>query len=685
MGVSINWLKQYVDYDGSAQELAHALTMAGIAVEGIETVDDDQVLELDLTPNRGDCLGMINLAREVAALTGNKIKLPVIRLAENSESIDDYIKVDIAAPELCGRYTARVVKNIKIGPSPDWMQTVLLHSGIRPINNVVDITNYVMLEANQPLHAFDYQLLPDRHILVRRAYPQESITTLDDVERILDGDALVITDGHKPVALAGIMGGKNTEIHEDTRAVLIESAHFDPVNTRRTSRRVNLRSDSSIRFEKGTDIEGVLFAVNRAAQLMQDLAGGEVVEGICDAYPQPCGSLTIKLRTERVNQILGTELSWQEVKGYLDRLTFKVKKVRNQEALEVVVPTYRPDIQLEIDLIEEVARLHGYNRLPLELTTGATTRGGLSPYQKFQVKVRNVMANSLREVINYSFINNDWLDRLMLPDEDYRRNVVRIANPLSEEQGVMRTTLLPGLLVNVSRNLARRNQNPAFFEIGAVFLPGEEKLPREVLKLGAVVAGRTDPSWIRHPLEMDFFYLKGILEDALKQMRIENWRLEVGPQPGFHPGRTAVVMCGDEEVGIIGEIHPQVADNFDIKTRAVVLELDVEKLYHRALPVAMKESIVRFPAIERDIAVLLPLQAESSSVAELIQEAGQPLLKEVVLFDLFTGGQLESGVKSMAFRLTFQSDRGTLKDDDVNPVIETVWQTLQDQLGARVR
>lgn len=685
MGVSTEWLKKYVDYDWSAEELAHNLTMAGIAVEGVEAIDNDQVLELDLTPNRGDCLGMINLAREVAALAGSKLKVPDIFLRENEEKISDYIKVDIDAPDLCSRYAARVVKNVKIGPSPEWMQEALLHSGIRPINNVVDITNYVMLEANQPLHAFDYRLLPEQRILVRRAHAGEHIVTLDDVDRVLDQDVLVITDGIKPVALAGIMGGQNTEISESTNMVLIESAHFDPVNTRRTSRKVNLRSDSSIRFEKGTDIQGVIFAVNRAAQLMQDLAGGEVVNGICDAYPQPRRLHTIKLRPDRVNQILGTDLSTAEIKGYLDRLSLPVQMTADKEALEVQVPTYRPDLQMEVDLIEEVARLHGYNRLPSELPAGPTTRGGLNPYQRFQAKVRNTMASSLREVINYSFINNDVFDRIMLPEDDPRRNVIRIANPLSEEQGVMRTMLVPGLLWNISRNLARRNQNLAFFEMGAVFIPGDDKLPRESLKLCAAVAGRSQTSWLQRPVEMDFFYLKGILEDLMNQIRVADWKLVASQPAGFHPGRTATIICHNEEVGVIGEIHPQVMENFDIKTRTVVMELDVEKLYEYAAPIAMTESIVRFPAIERDIAVLLPLETASAAVVDLIQESCRPLLKDVTLFDLFTGGQLEPGLKSMAFRLVFQSDSGTLKDDDVNPIIEKVLEALQARLGARLR
>lgn len=685
MGVPTSWLKKYIDYSWSAEELAEALTMAGIAVEGIDDVEGDKVLDLDLTPNRGDCLGIINLAREVAALTGNQITLPEIKIQENSEDISSYIQVEIQDPDLCRRYAARVVKNVKIAPSPAWMQEALIRSGIRPINNVVDVTNYVMLETNQPLHAFDYNLLsPEKRIVVRRAYSGEKFTTLDDVERVLEENMLLITDGEKPVALAGVMGGQNTEINDNTITVLLESANFDPVNTRRTSQKLALRSDSSMRFEKGVDINGAIFAINRAAQLIQELAGGEVVSGICDVFPRPQFPLTITLRPQRVNEILGTQLTVDEVIDYVRRLSFAIETDSALDVLQVTVPTYRPDLQLEVDLIEEVARLHGYNAIPSQLPTVASS-GGLTPYQQFQARIRNTMAASLREVINYSFINRDMFDRIMLPSEDYRRHAVAIANPLSEEQGVMRTLLMPGLLTNISRNLARRNQNPAFFEMGSVFIPGEEKLPCEVLKLGAAVSGRGDISWKIPSQELDFYYLKGLVEDLFRQIGVKNGRFEAAVAPGFHPGRTAIIKCGEDEVGIIGEVHPQVLENFEIKDRVVLTELEVEKLFKHAVPRVMTESIVRFPAVERDLAVLLPMNTPATEAINTIRTAGEPLLREVVIFDLFTGGQLPEDVKSMAFRLTFRSDEGTLTDNEVKGAIDSIIEELQQKLGAKLR
>jgi len=478
MGVSINWLRKYVDFDLTSADLAHKLTMAGIAVEGVEEKDDDSIMELDLTPNRGDCLGMINLAREVAAITGNKLQIPHNDLSNEGTEVNDYIKINIQDTDLCPRYSARVIKNVVIKPSPDWMQQALINSGIRPINNVVDITNYVMLETNQPLHAFDYDLIgEDKQILVRRAASGEKIVTIDEALHELEADMLVITNGYKPVALAGVMGGHDSEINEKTTTVLLESANFNPVNIRRTSRKVNLRSDSSMRFEKGVDPNGTVMALNRAAQLMVDLADGEVVPGIIDVYPAPIKPATIKLRTQKVNRLLDTSLSTEDIQGYMQKLSFPV--TRKGDVLLVETPTYRPDLQLEVDLIEEVARLYGYNNIPDYLPLTSATGGGLTAYQIFRDKLRSNLAQNMYEVINYSFINPDAFDRIMLPDDHILRQVVKVANPLSEEQSVMRTTLLPGLLSTISRNAARRNYNLSFFELGAIFIPSQGTLPQK--------------------------------------------------------------------------------------------------------------------------------------------------------------------------------------------------------------
>lgn len=684
MGVSINWLKKYVDFDLTPAELAHKLTMAGIAVEGMEENDDDSIMELDLTPNRGDCLGMINLAREVAAITGNELKIPYNNLSNEGGEVNDYIKIDIQDTDLCPRYSARVIKKAVIKPSPDWMQQALINSGIRPINNVVDITNYVMLETNQPLHAFDYNLLGEaKQILVRRAFPGEKIVTIDEALRELETDMLVITNGHKPVALAGVMGGHDSEINDNTTMVLLESANFNPVNIRRTSRKVALRSDSSMRFEKGVDPNGTVTALNRAAQLMVELADGQVVPGIVDIYPEPIKPANIELRTQKVNHLLDTNLSTEDIQGFMQKLSFPV--TRKGDVLLVETPTYRPDLELEVDLIEEVARLYGYNNIPDYLPLTSATGGGLTAYQLFRDKLRSNLAQSMYEVINYSFINPDSFDRIMLPDDHILRQVVKVANPLSEEQSVMRTTLLPGLLSTVSRNMARRNYNLSFFELGAIFIPSNDMLPQEKPKVGGIVAGSNDINWQKVKTDMDYFYLKGILTSLFADLGILDVLYEAQSIPGYHPGRTALISCQGQELGVLGEIHPLVSENYDIKVRACAFELDIETMFNLARPNALMESITRYPAMERDIAVVLPEEVEASRAIAAIKKINSPLLRGAEIFDLFTGGNLPAGFKSMAFRLTFQSGDRTLKEEEINPLMEQVIQLLESELQARLR
>lgn len=683
MAVSINWLKKYTDIPWEPVELAHRLTMAGIAIEGVEDQDGDSIMELDLTPNRGDCLGMINLAREVAALQHRQVNTPELNLFETREKVEDYIRVEIADPDLCLRYAARVVQNVSIKPSPEWMQTCLINSGVRPINNVVDITNFVMLETNQPLHAFDYDLLSDaKKILVRRAADGEKIITLDDTERTLDQDMLLITDDGKPVALAGIMGGQNTEIGDDTVNVLLESACFLGAGIRKTSRKLALRSDSSMRFEKGSDINGLIYALNRAADLMQELAEGEIVQGICDQYPDPQLPLHIMLRPQRVNHLLGIDLSLEEIKGYIEDLKFPVRE--EDGGLMVYVPTYRPDIEMEVDLIEEVARLHGYDKIPAGLAD-AVSRGSLTSYQSFRDKVKDLLASTLYETMNYSFITPRYFDMLGLPDDSELRATVKLANPLSEEQSVMRTLLLPGLLETVSRNLARKNSNLAFFEVGKVFFPQEQELPREELKLGAVVAGKLESNWLKQNVDMDFYYLKGIAENFLSQLGIDETEFVAATHPAYHPGRCARVVCRGTELGIIGEIHPQVRQNFDIKPRVCALEMDMDRLFALTSPRHMLESITRYPAVERDIALLLKEEINADQAAAIIKASGGELLQKINLFDVYTGDRVEPGWKSLAYRMVFQSAERTLTEAEINQIMEGITAALKTKLDASLR
>ncbi len=684
MGVSINWLKDYVDFSWTPQEVAHRLTMAGIAIEGVEAKGDDSILELDLTPNRGDCLGVINLAREIGALNGTEISIPEIVMNENQEDIHDFISVEITDAELCPRYTARLIKNITVQPSPEWLQQKLLSCGINPINNIVDITNFVMMETNQPLHAFDYDLLGEaKKIVVRPAAAGEKITTLDDVERELEAQMLLITDNGRPVAIAGTMGGQNTEITDNTVNVLLESACFKNTSIRRTSKKLALRSESSIRFEKGSDINGLIYAINRAAALMQELGQGEVVAGICDCYPSPQPLVQVVLRPERVNYLLGTSIGSAQIKDYITKLKFEWQAVGDD--LLVTIPSYRPDIEMEVDLIEEVARLHGYEQIPATLPIGATTQGGLTIYQKFKDHLKQLMTGSCYEIINYSFVTPRYFDMLMLPQASKLRDVVNVANPLSEEQSVMRTLLLPGILETVNRNLARKNSNLAFFEMGSVFYPQGEGKPAEVLKLGAVVTGKLEMNWLKQDIDMDFYYLKGVLENLLGALGIDQLTWREANDSCYHPGRSAVVMKSGQVLGVIGEIHPQVTQNFDIKARVCAFELDVDTLFNLSQQRVMMEQITRYPAVERDLAIVVDKQVKAAEAMEIIVAQGGDLLQNTLIFDVYAGEQVAAGSKSLAFRLTFQSSAKTLTETEVNSLMEEIRAGLKSKINATLR
>ena len=480
MRLPLEGLRDYIEIDMSAEELAHRLTMAGLAVENIEKVENDTILELDLTPNRGDCLGIINVAREVAAITEKPLEIPRVKPDEIDEKIEDFIRITIES-DMCTRYSARVMKNVRVEPSPAWMQERLLKAGIRPINNVVDVTNYVMLETNQPMHAFDYDLLEGKQIIVREARPGEELVTLDGTRRELEPGMLVIADAKKPVALAGVMGGESSEIREGTTTILLESAKFDGISIRRTSRKVGLRTESSMRFEKGVDIGGVVQALDRAAHLLEILGAGEVVQGVCDVYPHPQPETAVRLRLDRVNHVLGTDITPAEIEGYLRRLGFPVE-VQGSE-LVASIPSYRPDLAIEEDLIEEVARLHGYDNISSELKPAVPTHGYRTDYQIFKDRLLGYAAHRMREVITYSFINPRWLDILRF------RKAIVCAAPSGwptrfQKSRIMRTTLCRVFWTPPAIYLAAMRIWP--FLSWAVFIgPESELLPQEALMIPA--------------------------------------------------------------------------------------------------------------------------------------------------------------------------------------------------------
>ncbi len=684
MRLPLEWLKDYIELDVSAEELANRLTMAGIAVEKIEEVANDTIMEFDLTPNRGDCLGIINIGREVSALTGKPVEIPKAQPDELDERIEDHIKVSIKSP-LCRRYSARIMKNIKVAPSPNWMQDRLLKAGIRPINNVVDVTNYVMLETNQPMHAFDYDLIQGQQIVVREAREGEELVTLDGIKRDLQPGMLVIADAERPVALAGVMGGESSEINERTTTILLESANFEGTTTRRTAHKIALRTESSMRFEKGVDIEGVVFALDRAALLLEIVGAGEVLQGVCDVYPDPQPRTRIRLRPDRVNYVLGTEITPAEIQGYLNKLNFAVE-VQDQEML-VEIPSYRPDITIEEDLIEEVARLYGYDRISFEMGPAVPTHGYRTDYQIFQKRLLSYATQCMRQVITYSFINPHWLEVLEIPEGNPLRNTVKIANPFSEEQGIMRTTLLPGILDIAHRNLARRNENLALFEIGSVFWPRESNpQPEEVLMMAGLVTGKVSGGWQPVSREMDFFYLKGIVEELLGKLHLPEIVFSpLTAEYTYHPGRTATITSKGKLIGIIGEIHPQVLEKTDINQGVCVFEIDVLSLYE-AIPSRHKaQGISKYPAVKRDLALVVPEEISAAQLSDTIKKAGTEILVKVELFDVYRSPQIGENKKSLAYALTFQSDQETLKDEKVNVIMEKILQEVAGAYQARIR
>jgi len=649
---------------------------------------DDCILKLDLTPNRGDCLSVINIAREIGAILGKKVKLPEISFAEIDKNVHDFVQIKIDAPDLCYRYAARIVEGVTIKPSPLWLQHRLRCSGIRPINNVVDITNYILLEYGQPLHAFDYNFLEQGQIIVRQAKPGEKIVTLDGQERELTEEMLLITDPTKAVAVAGVMGGENSEVKETTTTVLIESAYFNPKSIRRTSTGLGLRSESSLRFEKGINIETVVEACNRAAQLMADLAGGRILKGVADNYPTPIKRTVIHLQLDKINKVLGTALTDKEIKGILTRLDFLILQ-EDGEKITVEVPPYRPDITIPEDLIEEVARLYGYENIPVTLPEGVTSQGQKTVEQKLRDKILEVLSfRGLYEVINFSFINKNHFDKLLLPEDDSRRNAIPLLNPLSEEQGYMRTSILPGLLVNLQKNINKRNENIGIFELGKIYLPQSQgqDITREKMTLGIAVSGVLVSDWQEKGRKVDFYYLKGILEDLFDKLNIIN--VDFVPckdNPSYHPGRTAKVYVNNEQIGILGQVHPLVLENYDLPKEVYIAEIDVDVLFKIGQGKVEFKQLPKFPSVSRDLAIVVKDQVLAKDLIEKIKELGGELLVELQIFDVYKGGQIPSDSKSIAFSLTFQAMDRTLTDKEINEIFDRIQNSLGVHFGATLR
>ncbi|MEA5113881.1 MAG: phenylalanine--tRNA ligase subunit beta [Geobacteraceae bacterium] len=648
----------------------------------------DTIFEIGLTPNRADCLSVIGIAREIGAKLGTKVRYPGHGVHEEGPPVVETASVQVEDSVGCPRYMARFVSGCTIGPSPSWMVNRLTAVGMRSINNVVDITNYVLLEYGHPLHAFDYKLLAGGKIVVKRAGEGDTFTTLDGQQRVLSPEDLTICDGEKAVALAGIMGGENSEINDATTDILIESACFEPTMVRRTSKRLGIHTESSHRFERGADIGNLPRALDRAAALMAELAGGTVSMGKIDIYPEPAAPRNIILRLARANQILGLELSGTEVENILRNLEFEVSTA-GDGIFSIIVPTFRVDIDREIDLIEEIARLNGYENIPVTMPQVRISSDRPSRRRLLELKIRNLLvSNGLTEIVNYSFINPRSMDKMLLEQDDVRRKMVPILNPLTEDQSVMRTSLLPGLLEVARNNASFRLMDLQLFEMRRIYL--EEKgseLPSEPLHVAGLLIGARDRAgWNRSPETADFYDVKGIIENTVAALHLPDVSYNASITENFyHPGKSCGILAGNMQLGTMGELHPAVQETYGFDQPLYYFEIDLEKLVSLFSGTTTVTAPPRFPDTFRDIAMLIDKGMETGVVLDCIRSNRIKELGKVELFDVYTGSHVPEGQKSIAVRIRYCSQERTLTDEEVNRLHQKVIENLKKKINVVVR
>ena len=632
---------------------------------------DDTVFEYEITNNRVDCYSVLGIAREAAATFKKELVFPEIKETGNTENVSEYLSVDVQDTKLCPRYTARVVKNIKFGESPEWMKKRLRASGIRPINNIVDITNYVMEEFGQPMHAFDYDTIAGKKIIVKRAADSDKFVTLDGVERELDDNMLMIADGDKYIGIAGIMGGENSKIKEDVSTLVFESATFDGTNIRKSAKRLSMRTDASGKFEKGLDPETAEAAINRACALVEELGAGEVVGGIIDIYPDPVNKRRIKFDPESYNRLLGTDISKEEMLSFFKPLEIEYDSDKN----ELIIPTFRQDLLRDADMAEEVARFYGYDNIPVTLPTGSSDAdmvGGILFDEKVKVRVMDTAeALGFSQSLTYSFESPKVFDRLRLPEDAPERNTVKISNPLGEDFSVMRTLPVNGMLNSLSNNFNRRNKDVRLYELAKVYIPVEgEDLPDERTKLTLGFYG-----------EGDFFDMKGVAETVFERLGLKDKRVYTATDkyPFMHPGRTAGITYNGDDLGFLGEVHPKVTDDYGIGEKVYLAIIDLKTIEEFVSFDSKYTGITNFPSVTRDISFVMEKDIPVGDVEEMIEKQAGALLESYSLFDLYEGEGIKEGFKSVAYSITFRAPDRTLTDDDVNPVMEKIFEELKNK------
>ena len=633
---------------------------------------NDALIEFEITSNRPDCRSIIGIAREAAVTLGKELKYPEIKVQACDEEMS--FEIDIQT-DLCKRYCGRVVKDVKVGPSPYWMQRKLIEAGMRPISNIVDITNYVMLELGQPLHAFDLDDIKYNKMTVKMAEEGEKFTTLDGVERTLTSDMLVIGNQDKTLDLAGIMGGENSEIKDTTTSIFIEGASFAKENIRATSKKLGLRTEASSRFEKGIDINLAEEAVNRACQLIEELGCGTVLNGMLDYYPQKEEVQKVTVNPVRINKLLGVNVPMDQFINILESLEFKCNLV-SSEVLELEVPTFRLDITEDADILEEIARIYGYNNIPSASLEGNATAGVKTDKQKFIDNVKsNSIACGLNEILTYSFVSPRGVDKINLPANDEKRNFVKIMNPLGEETSVMRTTLIPNMLDVISTNISHKVEEVSAFECGNTFIP-QEGLPIETKKYCVGMYGK----------EVDFFVLKGVIESVLNNVGLKGYEIE--PETTnltFHPGRCAKIVYNNIYIGTFGELHPDVIENYNLGQRVYVAEINIDTVFENLNLTKSYNPLPKYPSTSRDIALLVKDEVIVKQIEDIIKANGEDLVESYKLFDVYKGAQIEEGHKSIAYSITYRSKDKTLTDEDVAKVHEKILSELSEKLNANLR
>ncbi len=685
MKASLNWLKEFIDLSLTAAETAEALTMAGLEVESIEEHGDDSLFEINITPNRPDCLSIRGIARDLSAILNLPLKdIPVS--IQNEDGVRPLIEIN--DPDLCPRYSSRIINGIDVKPSETsgWISKRLELHGFRPTNNIVDITNYVLLEMGHPLHAFDLDKLDSKTIVVKTAGPVKKFTTLDNSERTLNKDMLLIWDAKKPVAIAGVMGGIDSEVTFSTKNIFLESAYFDPLSIRRTSRALNLSTEASYRFERETDLKNVVQALDRATQLITEIAGGRTTR-ITDIYLKPQKSRSITIKLEKINSILGIKISPSIVQKILTGLGIDNKI--SDEMVIITPPSFRQDIQTDMDIVEEIARIYGYDKIPVTLPKVIMQPVVKNTKRNFVNKLKSLMCRSgYSEAINYSFLSLSALDKLKLSQEDIRRDLIKIRNPLKTEEESLRTTLIPALLENVRLNTNRGERSVRLFEISSIFLGSGQKLPDEVLKLSAVLLKDSNPLLWQDKHE-GFYDLKGSVENLLLDIGIKDYAFEHETsliEPYLHPGKSCTVKVnGKNIIGVLGTLHPDVAQNFSVNQNINIFELDIVTLFSSIPSKITYAPIPKYPYAERDLAIVVSEDTSTADVENIIRKLNSDMIESIKLFDIYIGKPVPKNKKSLAFSIRYRAGDRTLTDSEVNELHSRILNELANSLNAELR